>query len=186
MSPTSQLWLNQQALSPMRTSLRQDSSPHLPTGSPTPSHFIAQAGAMYCPLAKSFLPSAPLYLLPSAWIQTLENTLPQLTAFFASSGGWSLMPGALGVPWTTSTSRTPSSFWMRILPSASAANTAAICELQQLLEPEAPHSMPKACQSETPPAVFFAGSIRIWSSSAGHSLSTPAGALYFLTTPFHE
>src|SRR3954465_7189885 len=171
MSPTSQLWLNQQALSPMRTLLRQDSSPHFPTGSPTPSHFIAQAGAMYCPLPKIFFPSLVLYLLPSAWIQTLEKTLAYPTAFFLSSAGWSLMPGALGVHCTTSTSSTPSDFLIRILPSGSEANTAAICELQQLLAPDAPHSIPKACQSGMPAAVFFGGSISI-PSSAGHSLRT--------------
>ena len=75
---------------------------------------------------------------------------------------------------------------MRIFPSGSAENKAAICELQQLLDPEAPHSIPKACQSEMPPGVFFAGSICIRPSSAGHSFSTPAGALYFFTTPFQE
>jgi len=51
------MWLYQQALSPRRTCISEGSSPHFPTGSPTPRNFIAHAGAMYAYPPNSFLPS---------------------------------------------------------------------------------------------------------------------------------
>src|SRR5438132_14172390 len=100
------------------------------------------------------------------------------------------MPGAVGSPFTTSSSRTPSSFLIRIFPSGSEANTAAICELQQLVAPLATHSTPKACQSEcvcpscsTDPV----GLICIIESTIGHSVPFLGASFgYFVTTPFHE
>src|SRR5215813_928140 len=124
--------------------------------------------------------------LPSPWIQVLAKTVeyPYLCLSL------SLMPSAAGSPFTTSSSSRPLSFLIRIFPSGSEANTAAICELQQLVAPLATHSTPNACHRlrlwplcSTDPV----GAICIIESTTGHSSPFFGASLgYLVTTPFHE